>query len=82
MSTSYVPHKYQEQAIEFLVSRSNAGLFLAPGLGKTSITLAAFKILKKCGFASKMLIIAPLRPCYSVWPAEVKKWEQFSGLSV
>lgn len=79
---SYTPHKYQEKAIEFLVSRSNAGLFLAPGLGKTSITLATFKILKKCGFADKMLIIAPLRPCYSVWPAEVKKWEQFSGLSV
>jgi len=82
MSKSYIPHKYQEKAIEFLVSRSNAGLFLAPGLGKTSITLATFKILKKCGFADKMLIIAPLRPCYSVWPAEVKKWEQFTGLSV
>lgn len=79
---SYTPHKYQEQAIEFLVSRSNAGLFLAPGLGKTSITLAAFKILKKCGFSNKMLIIAPLRPCYSVWPAEVKKWAQFRDLSI
>lgn len=79
---NYTPHKYQEKAIEFLVSRSNAGLFLAPGLGKTSITLAAFKILKKCGFAERLLIIAPLRPCYSVWPAEVKKWGQFTGLSV
>lgn len=78
----YTPHKYQEKAIEFLVSRSNAGLFLAPGLGKTSITLASFKILQKCGFAQRMLIIAPLRPCYSVWPNEVKKWAQFTGLSV
>lgn len=81
-SIPFSPHKYQETAIEFLVSRSNAGLFLSPGLGKTSITLAAFKILKKCGFADKMLVIAPLRPCYSVWPAEVKKWDQFKGLSV
>lgn len=79
---TFSPHKYQEKAIEFLVSRSNAGLFLSPGLGKTSITLASFKILQKCGFANKLLVIAPLRPCYSVWPAEVKKWEQFSGLSV
>jgi hypothetical protein len=45
-------------------------------------TLAAFKILKKCGFVERLLIIAPLRPCYSVWPAEVKKWGQFSGLSI
>lgn len=79
---TFTPHKYQEKAIEFLISRSNAGLFLAPGLGKTSITLASFKLLKKCGFAERALIIAPLRPCYSVWPNEVKKWEQFSGLSV
>jgi hypothetical protein len=28
------------------------------------------------------LIIAPLRPAYLVWPAEVKKWTEFSGLSV
>lgn len=78
----FSPHKYQEKAIEFLISRSHAGLFLAPGLGKTSITLASLQLLRKCGFAGRALIIAPLRPCYSVWPAEVKKWTQFSTLSV
>ena len=29
-----------------------------------------------------MLVIAPLRPTHAVWPAEVKKWEQFAGYSV
>lgn len=51
-----------------------------PGLGKTSITLAALKILKKEQLASKTLIIAPLRVCYSVWPREVLKWKDFEKL--
>lgn len=82
MSKNYVPWEYQERAIQFLVEHSNAGLFLAPGLGKTSITLAAFKVLKKVGFVKRMLVIAPLRPCYSVWPLETTKWSDFENFSV
>lgn len=78
----FVPHAYQETAIQFLVENPHAGLFLAPGLGKTSITLAAFKVLRKVGFVKTMLVITPLRPCYSVWPNEVLKWDDFNGLSV
>ena len=29
-----------------------------------------------------MLIIAPLRVCYSVWPKEVEKWENFKDMKV
>lgn len=29
-----------------------------------------------------MLLIAPLRPCYEVWPNEVKKWKDFKDLKV
>lgn len=68
--------------MEFLVENAEAGLFLSPGLGKTSVTLGAFKALRAAGFVNKMLVIAPLRPCYSVWPREVKKWSQFNELSV
>lgn len=57
-----------------------AALFLDPGLGKTSITLAAIKILKAKGLLGKVLLVAPLRPCYSVWPAEIQKWCDFHGL--
>jgi SNF2 family DNA or RNA helicase len=64
-----------------LLSQGSVGLFLDPGLGKTSICLASFKILKSKGFAAKLLIIAPLRPCYKVWPDEIKKWKDFSDLS-
>ena len=78
----YTPHAYQEQAIKFLIENPEAGLFLAPGLGKTSITLGAYKILRSKGFVNKILVIAPLRPCYSVWPREVKKWKDFAGFSI
>lgn len=80
--TTWKPHHYQERAMEFLVENAEAGLFLSPGLGKTSVTLGAFKALRAAGFVNKMLVIAPLRPCYSVWPREVKKWAQFNDLSV
>lgn len=56
-------------------------MFLDPGLGKTSITLAAVKVLKKEGFIKRTLIVAPLRVCYSVWPKEVNKWEDFKELT-
>ena len=78
----FTPHAYQEKAIKFFVERPCAGAFLEPGLGKTSITLAALDILKRKGFVKRTLIIAPLRVCYSVWPREVEKWDEFNHISV
>lgn len=74
------PHGYQKRAIQFLLSRGAAGLFLEPGLGKTSVTLAAFKVLKEKGLVKRMLVIAPLRVAYNVWPQEITKWAEFDGL--
>ena len=39
------PHPYQERALKFLLEQAQAGLLLSPGMGKTSVTLAAIKIL-------------------------------------
>lgn len=78
---SWQPHDYQKRAIGLLLSQASGGLFLDPGLGKTSICLATFKILKEQGYAQKMLIVAPLRPVYKVWPDEIEKWEEFSDFS-
>jgi SNF2 family DNA or RNA helicase len=76
----WAPHKYQKKSLKFLLEHAAAALFLDPGLGKTSIALAAIKFLKQRKLLSKVLLIAPLRVCYSVWPAEIKKWEDFTGL--
>lgn len=81
-SKPWQPHAYQKKAVKFLLEHAASALFLDPGLGKTSITLAAIKLLKQKKFLDKVLLIAPLRVCYSVWPKEVEKWQDFHGLKV
>ncbi|TXH54322.1 MAG: DEAD/DEAH box helicase [Desulfurellales bacterium] len=76
------PHDYQRKAVKWLLEHGVAALFLDPGLGKTSITLAAFSFLKKKGVASKALVIAPLRVAHQVWPAEVARWADFAHLKI
>lgn len=78
----WVPNKYMKRAVKFLKEHPAAILLLDPGGRKTSITLKAFKDLKDAGKARKMLILAPLRPCYRVWPPEIEKWDAFEGLRV
>lgn len=64
-----------------MISRGGAGLFMEPGLGKTSVVLAAFKILKDKGMVKRMLVIAPRRVMRMVWPDEISKWSQFENLN-
>lgn len=78
----WTPEQYQIEAVKFLIDNPCGGLFLDPGLRKTSCTLGAVKVLKKAGQIEKVLIIAPVRVCYSVWPREIKKWKDFEHLKV
>lgn len=75
------PHAYQKKAIKFGLQNSCAGFLFDPGLGKTSIFLAIMKILKEKGMINKVLVIAPLRVCYLVWPPELDKWNDFKDLT-
>lgn len=81
LSKPWKPHDYQKKAVKFLLEHAAGALFLDPGLGKTAITLAAIKLLKKRGLLSKVLLVAPLRVCHSVWPNEIEKWTDFHGLT-
>ena len=76
---TWTPHSYQNRGIDRLCN-TEAALFLPPGLGKTSITLAAFLKLKSLGLVKRMLVMAPLRVCQAVWKQEAQKWAQFQGL--
>lgn len=78
----WTPHKYQHQAIKFCIERQGGGLFLSPGLGKTTIMMAVAKIFKKQKLAGPALVVAPLRVCYGVWPKEATKWDDFNELKV
>jgi len=75
------PWAYQTRAVKHLMERGAAALFLDPGLGKTAITLEAFRQLKEAGQAEKMLVVAPLRVCQLVWRQEGRKWTQFRDLT-
>jgi hypothetical protein len=81
----WVPAAYQKIAVKWLLEHAAAGLFADPGLRKTSICLAALKILRREGVLRRVLVVAPLRPCYGVWdsrnPAsELRKWTDFHDI--
>ena len=77
----FVPHQYQQYAIDFLLQHEQAGLFLDMGLGKTVITLTALKQLKKKGEIDKTLVVAPKIVAENVWKQEPKKWDHLQDLS-
>lgn len=82
MGDIWTPHDYQRDAVSRATGQERFGLLADPGLGKTAMTLEAFRQLRDGLEVSRMLVIAPLRPAYSVWPAEAAKWEQFRDLRV
>jgi SNF2 family DNA or RNA helicase len=55
---------------------------MSPGMGKTTVAYAIYQILRGRGFAKRVLVIAPLRVCWNVWPTQVKEWKEFASLKV
>lgn len=79
---SWVPHSYQVKAVKFLLERLGAGLFLDPGLGKTSVTYAAIRVLMNEGLHEGTIVVAPRRPAVMVWRQEQERWKEFADISV
>ncbi len=79
---AWKPVGYMKRAMKWILENPCAGLFLDPGLRKTSITLGAFKILQNEGVVNRMLVVAPVRVAYNVWPAEVAKWKDFNHFKI
>lgn len=78
----YTPIPFQTNAIAKAVQSDGFALLLDPGMGKTAITLAALCVLQHHKEVAAMLVVAPIRPMYLTWPAEVAKWDQFKHLKV
>jgi SNF2 family DNA or RNA helicase len=79
---SKVAHSYQKRGIKFLLMHGAAALLLDPGMGKTAIVLKAFDSLLKAKTGTRMLVIAPLKVCQLVWPAEPDEWSDLAHLRV
>jgi len=75
-------HGYQERAVGEVMADPFHALFMDPGLGKTAISLTAFTRLRDELDVCKLLVIAPLRVCYGVWPEEARIWDEFKHLKV
>lgn len=79
----YIPHDYQQFCIDYALNHPAAGLFLKPGMGKTSIALTAAERLLYDSFdVSKVLVIAPLRVAEDTWSRESEKWDHLRHLRV
>lgn len=75
------PHKYQTRCLKHCIGNRASALFLDMGLGKTVVVLTAVNyLLNQCKIRG-VLIIAPLRVTYSVWPEEIKKWDHLKHLT-
>ena len=81
LAKKWTPSDDQVLALHMMMNQAAVGLFADPGKGKTSICLAAFKVLKEMGLVNKMLVTAPLFPAYNAWPGELTKWVDFLGLT-
>ena len=75
-------HNYQRRAVQHILDKPRSALWLDMGLGKTISTLTAIEDLLYDSFEiNKVLIIAPLRVCNTVWSTEAKKWEHTKDLT-
>ncbi|MDD6991762.1 MAG: DEAD/DEAH box helicase [Oscillospiraceae bacterium] len=78
---NFIPHNYQQYAIDYIESHSISAVLLDMGLGKTSITLTAINDLLFDSFdVHKVLVVAPLRVARDTWSAEIEKWSHLKDL--
>lgn len=79
----YIPHNYQAYCIQLVTELPAVGLFLRPGLGKTSITLSAVNILKYFRWqVSKVLVVAPKKVAEATWQKEAARWDHTQHLRI
>jgi len=79
----FVPHSYQEFAINRIISDACLGLFLEMGLGKTVISLTAVNELRYKRWAvSRCLVVAPKKVAEATWTKEAQKWDHLQHLRI
>ena len=77
----WYPKPYQKTGLKFSLTNPFSGLFLDPGLGKTSIILSLIDILVEAKCTRGVLVVAPLRVAGETWPNEINKWDNFKNLT-
>ena len=62
-------YDYQKQSVKHLFEVGNAANFSVPGSGKTTLSYAAYSILKNKGVVDKILVVSP-RAAFVPWEEE------------
>ena len=72
----------QQDSIDRLFEHDQTLLVANMGAGKTVVTLTAIAELFKAGAVKRVLVIAPLKVCNTVWAQEAAAWSHLAGLTV
>lgn len=76
----FYPYPYQQTAVQWLIDKPRACLFLDCGLGKSVITLTAFLQLQDSCDVDTMLVVAPKKVAETTWSSECEKWSHLAPL--
>ena len=71
--------KDQRSAVDWIYKRDRGLLWAGVGSGKTVVALTAMRAWLDEGIARRILVVAPLRVCTSVWVTEPDEWEHLAG---
>jgi hypothetical protein len=80
--TSYTPRPYQPGMTDHVLNTRRCALWAFMGAGKCVTTLTAVDIMRLCGEALRVLVIAPLRVARTTWPEAVGAWDHLAHLRV
>ena len=75
-------HDYQHRAVNFILEKKKAALFLSMGCGKTVSSLTAIVDLLDSMSVNKILIVCPLRVANTVWHTEAENWQHTKDLKI
>lgn len=76
----FIPHDYQQKAIDFMKAHKKALLILDMGLGKTVSTLTYLRDMMKEGRIKRPLIVAPKIVSENTWATELYKWQHLRNV--
>ena len=82
MRKTFVPHDYQEEALEHVYSTPRGALWMPMGGGKSVTTLTALDHLSLIEDIYPVLILGPRRVVRDTWPNEIAKWEHLKHLTL
>jgi len=75
-------HPYQEKIVSFIKDKKRVLISVFMGAGKSICSLTMIADASDSFMFNKVLVIAPLRVCRSVWATEPSKWQHINHLNV